>query len=127
MLAGLKNSTTDVADFNGAELGDGRLKILLGNIKCMPGLRSLKLSKNKITDVGLGYLLGELEGMEVRTIHLSQNLLTEKSLNLILEAVRAKRFKAQAVSLGANNFLPGSKFVKARVLEIKALGLIITI
>jgi hypothetical protein len=98
VLAGLKNCVTDVADFNGAELGDGRLKILLGNIKMMPGLRSLKLSKNKITDVGLGHLLSELEGMAIRTIHLSQNLLTEKSLNLILEAVRAKRFKAQAVS-----------------------------
>ena len=127
ILISLKNGTNDVADFTGAELCDSKLKILLTYLRPLKTLRSLKLSKNKITDTGLQYMLTELEGMSIRTMHLSQNLLTEKSQKILYEFIKGGRFQGQSVSLSANNFLPSSKYCKSKIAEIKQLGVVVTI
>lgn len=74
----------ETLDLTNAELGD---EILMGFCEELPQkkVRNAKLIRNKLTDAGLERLLPSF--VNLVTLNLSQNTLTDRSVDLIIDAL----------------------------------------
>ena len=70
-------------DFGGAELGDLSISILCEYIEKTTRLRNLKLVRNKITDDAMKDILNACYCSKITSLNLGQNMLTEKSLEML--------------------------------------------
>jgi len=89
VIEGLKVGTLETVDLTGAEVGDMGINYLsdyITNNKCM---KYLKLVRNKLTDEGGASLLKALaNNCTLQTLNLTQNLLTEKTIEGFFEFVQ---------------------------------------
>ena len=79
----MMNDTLETVDLTNAELGDNTVLHILEMMKDNSKVKSLKLIRNKLTDEGLAKMMPFLT--HLTSINLSQNQLTENTLNIFID------------------------------------------
>lgn len=93
--------TTETLDLTNAELGDNAVSQICSYL---PGskVKTVKLIRNKLTDDGLERILPSMEN--VVTLNLSQNALTEKVLDILINN-RGQLPKIKSIILSLNKIV----------------------
>ena len=79
---------------------------------CKP-LRSLNLSRNKITDDGVKYLADALKdsNCKINSLNLSENKITEKGVKYLADALKDSNCKLNSLNLASNVTAEGVKYL----------------
>ncbi|CAD8071080.1 unnamed protein product [Paramecium sonneborni] len=113
----LLNCNGDYLDLSQQELGDDEIIILEEQIRNKK-IKFIKLMKNRISDVGAIKLM-ELHS---QVLHLQSNVITEKFLDMIMNAIQKQiQIHIKTIYLGQN--LINQFRVKKKIEDLKKLGI----
>lgn len=108
------------------KITDKILVSLSSKIKKLKSLKTIKIERNKITDIGLKYLLKNIKENQVEFIFLNENKLKESAIDYLISFRKYNQFlKAVYMEkslINTNNHIVQSK---VRLLESKKLMLIL--
>jgi hypothetical protein len=122
VLEDLKAGRSDLVDFTNAELGEATVGGILELLRNTQKVRTLKLIRNKLSDEIMGPLIGLLQGCSITSLNLSQNQMTEKALDLLLEA---PGLEGRVITLSQNRI--NQRCAKPKVDRLKKAGLTISL
>ena len=83
VLDGITHDALDIVDFTNAELGDTTILHILELMRDNTRVKTLKLIRNKLTDEGIIKMIPYFSN--IQSLNLSQNQLTEQTLNILIE------------------------------------------
>lgn len=121
ILEGIADDKLETVDLTNAELGDASI-IIISEFFNGSKARTVKLIRNKLTDDAIAKILPYLRG--VITLNLSQNLLTERVLDILIEG-RNYLGSMRSVILSQNKIM--ERKAKSKLEKLKELDLIISI
>ncbi|CAD8069800.1 unnamed protein product [Paramecium sonneborni] len=126
-----KSDNLDIADFSSAELGDEGLQYVGDILKISKRVKQLKLVRNKITDEGACKLLDCLvqnTNQVFQSLHLSSNMITERTLDYFISLVRNSPLGCSLPkSLYLNQTLINTTKAKKKIEDLKRVGYLVNI
>lgn len=108
-------------DLTNAELGDNTI-VLISEFLVGSKVKAVKFIRNKLSDEGIGRMIPYLRG--VITLNLSQNLLTERVLDVIIEN-RNEMEMLKSVILSQNKI--NTRNAKAKIDKLKGLDIVVSL
>ena len=109
-------------DLTSGDLSDSDLAAICKLLGSAKALKSIKLSKNKISDEGLSYLCYVLLESSITVLDLSNNLISQEGLPFLLKLIRTNK-KIRSVNLKRNDFSQKSR--EKIIQDFKALGCVV--
>ncbi|KAM3134266.1 hypothetical protein pb186bvf_013551 [Paramecium bursaria] len=126
----LKSDNLEIADFSSAELQDEGAIYLCDILRVSKKVKQLKLVRNKITDEGACKLLDALQAnpnANIQSLHLSSNLISERTLDYFITLVKANVLGSLPKNLYLNQTLINTTKAKKKVDDLKKLGYIVNV
>lgn len=109
-------------DLTSGDLSDSDLAAICKLLGSAKALKSIKLSKNKISDEGLSYLCYVLLDSSIGALDLSSNSISQEGLPFLLKLIRTNK-KIRSVNLKRNDFSQKSR--EKIIQDFKSLGCVV--
>ncbi|CAD8055729.1 unnamed protein product [Paramecium sonneborni] len=117
---------SEIIDLSSIDFSDQIIQILGDYLKGTQTVKVLKLSKCKLTDDLLYKLILNITQTKINTLHLQQNILTEKCLDYILTHLRQNgQTQLKSLYLNQNNCTAAK--AKKKIDELKKFGIQISL
>ncbi|CAK85044.1 unnamed protein product (macronuclear) [Paramecium tetraurelia] len=117
---------SEIIDLSSIDFNDQIIQILGDYLKGTQTVKVLKLSKCKLTDDLLYKLVLNITQTKINTLHLQQNILTEKCLDNILTHLRQNgQTQLKSIYVNQNNFTAAK--AKKKIDELKKFGIQISL
>lgn len=118
-----KNQLT-ILDISENEIRDADLQVISAFLPIAKGLKTIKLSRNFIGDEGIKTLCGAISGLNVQSIDLSGNSITNEGLGSLLKFANSNR-RLRLLNMRRNQI--DSKVRERFAAEFKTAGVAVTL